>query len=258
MQLITVDGGVVEVAQHGAGRPLLLLHSLLTDSSAFDRVVPDLARERRVVVINLPGFGRSTPVGPSIERIADRVAALFAPLELGRDTDVLGNGFGGFVAGMLAIRHGGSFRRLVLANTGAGFSDAGKSAFFTMAARVREHGMAGVIDIAMSRLFPDDYRDANPAVVEERRSVLLRNDPERFAQACLALAALDMRVGVGGVRNPALVLVGSLDSATPPAMSQELAQAIPGARYVELAGCGHAPTIQQPEAFLAELEDFFL
>lgn len=258
MQTVAVEGGALEIAEHGAGRPLVLLHSLLTDSSAFDRVVPDLAREHRVILVNLPGFGRSSSVGASIERIADRVAALFSTLELPRNTDLLGNGFGGFVAGMLAIRHGSRFDRLVLANTGAGFSEAGRTAFHTMANRVREHGMPGVIDIAITRLFPQSYIDANAAIVEERRRVLLRNDPERFAQACLALADLDMREGIAGIRNPTLILVGSLDTATPPAMSQELARGIPGAAYVELPACGHAPMIQAPEAFLGAVKPFLV
>lgn len=78
MQTVAVEGGALEIAEHGAGPPLVLLHSLLTDSPAFDRVVPDLARGHRVILVNLPGFGRSSPVEPSIERIADRVAALFS------------------------------------------------------------------------------------------------------------------------------------------------------------------------------------
>ena len=256
MQTIQVHGGVIEFAEHGEGRPLVLLHSLLTDSSAFDYVAPDLARKRRVIAPNLPGFGHSSPAGGDVEHVADRLAAFFDALELSAGIDVLGNGYGGFVAGMLAIRHGARFDRLVLANTGAGFSDAGKGAFYTIATRVREQGMSGVVDIAISRLFPDDYIEANRSIVEERRRVLLRNDPQRFAQACLSLATLDMREAIRGVKNPTLVLVGSADTATPVGMSQELASLIPGAQYLELPACAHAPMIQAPAAFLAAIKPF--
>ena len=256
MQTIQVHGGVIEFSEHGEGRPLVLLHSLLTDSSAFDYVVPELARNHRVIAPNLPGFGHSSPAGSDVEHVADRLAAFFDALELTAGIDVLGNGYGGFVAGMLAIRHGTRFDRLVLANTGAAFSDAAKGAFFTMATRVREQGMSGVVDIAISRLFPTDYIDANRSIVEERRRVLLGNDPQRFAQACLSLAALDLREQIKEVRNATLVLVGSADTATPVAMSQELASLIPGAQYVELPGCAHAPMIQAPAAFIAALKPF--
>jgi 3-oxoadipate enol-lactonase len=50
--------------------------------------------------------------------------------------------------------------------------------------------------------------------------------------------------------------VGSLDAATPPALARELASGIPGARLVELPGCGHCPPLQQPAAFMAAIAPF--
>src|SRR5262249_38603434 len=109
MALITVDGGAIDVIESGEGKPLLLLHSLLADRAVFDRVTPALSRMRRVILPDLPGFGGSSPAGVSAPEIADRIAALFGAMDLGADTDVIGNGFGGFVASALAIRHGARF-----------------------------------------------------------------------------------------------------------------------------------------------------
>lgn len=256
MRTISVDGGVLEIAEDGSGPALVMLHSLLTELTAFDAVVPQLARNRRVIRVNLPGFGRSSPAGSTIASYADRVAALLDALELKADTTVLGNGFGGFVAGMLAVRHGKRFGKLILANTGAGFTETGRGAFFTMANRVRENGMAAVVEIALSRLFPQRYIETHPHVVEQRRQALLRNDPQLFAQACLALAALDMRHDVAKVANPTLVLVGALDTATPPEMSQALVQLMPHAEYAEIVNCAHAPMIQAPAAFVSTVRRF--
>jgi 3-oxoadipate enol-lactonase len=256
MSQINVNGGTLDAVEQGTGKPLLLLHSLLADRSVFDRVVPALASGRRVVVPDLPGFGGSSSAGSAIEGFADRLAELFPALDLGPDTDVLGNGFGGFVASTLAIRHGHRFDRLVLADTGVEFSDAGKAGFHAMAGRVREHGMEGVVDIAMKRLFPDAFIEANPDVIGERRAALVKTDPVLFAQACEALAALDLKASIGSIRNRTLVLVGSLDAATPPPMSQELAKAIPGAELVELPGLGHAPMVQDPDGFVRAISGF--
>ncbi len=153
---------------------LLLLHSLLADRSIFDRVVPALARERRVIVPDLPGFGNSSSAGATIEGIADRIALLFDALDLKNTADVLGNGFGGFVASTVAIRHGTRFDRLVLADTGVGFPDPGKQAFYGMAEQVRKNGMESVVDVAMKRLFPEDFIKAHPEVVAERRASLVK------------------------------------------------------------------------------------
>lgn len=256
MACIELKDGVLDVVEAGEGKPLVLLHSLLADRAVFDRITPMLARRRRVILPDLPGFGGSSSAGSTIEAIADRIAEAFEPLGLGEDTDVLGNGFGGFVASSLAIQHGARFDRLVLADTGVIFSDAGRASFHAMAARVREDGMQGVVDIAMKRLFPEEFIEANPDLIGERRSALTRTNPEFFAEACAALARLDLREEIGSIRNPTLVVVGSLDAATPPPMAHELVAAIEGAELVELPGLGHAPMAQAPEVFVEAIAGF--
>src|SRR5258705_10920594 len=125
MSVIKADGADIDVVQSGAGPDLVLLHSLLADRSAFDRVVPALARKRRVTLVNFPGYGASTAHGASIEDYADHVAALLTALKLPRQTAVLGNGLGGFVAVALACRHGSLFERLIIADSLATFPPAG-------------------------------------------------------------------------------------------------------------------------------------
>jgi pimeloyl-ACP methyl ester carboxylesterase len=49
---------------------------------------------------------------------------------------------------------------------------------------------------------------------------------------------------------------GALDQATPPALNRLIADKAVTARYVELAGCGHCPPLEQPDAFLAAIKDF--
>ena len=51
-------GGTVNAAQTGEGPPLFLLHSLLSDRASFDAVTPKLSQSFRVIVPELPGFGR--------------------------------------------------------------------------------------------------------------------------------------------------------------------------------------------------------
>lgn len=256
MASIELNEGTLDVIDIGLGKPLLLLHSLLADRSIFDRVVPALARERRVIVPDLPGFGNSSSAGATIEGIADRIALLFDALDLRNTADVLGNGFGGFVASTVAIRHGARFDRLVLADTGVGFPEPGKQAFYAMAEQVRKNGMESVVDVAMKRLFPDDFIRAHPEVVAERRASLVKTNPEFFAEACQALAALDLSQLVGKISNPTLVVVGELDVATPPVMARQLAAAIPNANLIEMPDCGHAPMAQAPEAFIDAISQF--
>ena len=254
MEIVTVGGEPLEIEQTGKGPDLVLLHSLLTDPRSFAAVVPALSRSRRVTLVSLPGFGRSAPAGASIEDSADRVAQLFSTL--GGKPDVLGNGYGGFIALALAALHGDQLGKLALVDTGAAFPEAGRAPFRAMAEAVGKGGMAAVVDGAVRRIFPDDWIAAHPQAAAERREVLLRMNVPSFAAACRALAKVDLRPALPRIRNPTLVVVGSLDAATPPALARELASGISGARLVELPGCGHCPSLQQPAELVAALATF--
>lgn len=256
MPVIKVDGGTLDVEQAGAGRGLVLLHSLLADRSAFDRAAPLLAKTRRLILVNLPGYGASSPAGPRVEDYADRLAGLFSALRLPRDTDMLGNGFGGFISVALAARHGTLFDRLVVVDSLAAFPVPAKQPLRALADNVAKHGMSGALDIAIRRMFPEPFIAAHPGIVAERKRALEKADPACFRAACQALVEVDLAPVLATIRNPTLVMAGSEDATTPPALARELAAGIPGAKFLEIAGCGHCPQIENPRAFVDALENF--
>src|SRR5215470_2365918 len=91
-------GGTVNATEVGSGTPLFLFHSLLSDRASFDAVVPELSKSFRVIVPELPGFGRSQAVSGGLADIADRMAEAVKDAAGGQAPIVLGNGYGGFVA----------------------------------------------------------------------------------------------------------------------------------------------------------------
>ena len=257
MPVVKIIGADLDVVQTGTGRDLVLLHSLLTDRSAFDLVAPPLANTRRLTLVNLPGYGASGPAGEDVESYADRIAALIAALRLPRQTDILGNGFGGFIAVALAARHEAIFDRLIVADALATFPEPAKQPLRNLAAKVAQEGMAGALDIAIRRMFPEAFIAAHPQVVSERRRALEKQaDAMCFQRACLALAKLDFTPDLGKIRNPTLVMAGALDQTTPPALARALANGIPGAKFFEIPGCGHCPQIENPQAFVAAVNGF--
>ena len=248
--------GTVNAAQIGEGTPLFLFHSLLSDRASFDAIAPKLSRSFRLIVPELPGFGRSQAVGGGLAEIADRMAEAVKDAAEGREVIVLGNGYGGFVALQMAIRYPGIATKLILADCGAAFSEPGREAFRNMAAASKARGLAAITDVAMRRLFSPEFQADHPDLMAGRRAAFLRTDPEVFRAACDALAALDLRPELGNVRVPVLVLVGEHDEATPPPMSQELAAGLPRARLEIIPGCAHVPQLQSPYVFLDAIGDF--
>ena len=257
MATIRINGATAEYQQAGNGPDLLLLHSLLTEVSVFERVLSPLARTHRVTCLNLPGFGASDPVAlNSVGEHADHVARVMDALALSPTVDVFGNGFGAFVALELAIRHGGRIGRLMVADTVPAFPEPAKAPFRVMAEKVRATGISAILDTAIGRIFPPAFQVAHPELVAARKAALAAVDAPCFARACLALAALDLRPRLAGIRNPTLVMCGALDQTTPPALAREVAIAIAGAVYRDIEGSGHCPMLEQPEALVSLIESF--
>jgi 3-oxoadipate enol-lactonase len=248
--------GTVNAAVAGEGPPLFLFHSLLSDRASFDAITPELSKSFRVIVSELPGFGRSEPVTGGLAAVADRMAEAVKDAADGEDAIVLGNGYGGFVALQMAIRHPNIAKKLVLADCGAAFSEPGREAFRNMAAASKAKGLSAITDVAMRRLFAPEFQAAHPDLMQDRREAFLRTDPEVFRAACDALAALDLRPELGKVKVPVLVLVGEHDEATPPPMSHELAAGLPQAYLEIIPGCAHVPQLQSPRLFLDAIGDF--
>jgi 3-oxoadipate enol-lactonase len=257
MALIDVAGASVEYDRTGSGPDLLLVHSLLTELTVFDGVLPELAKTHRVTRINLPGFGASSPVAlDSVGAYADHVARAMDALELPKTTAVFGNGFGAFVVVQLAIRHGARFGKLIVADVVPAFPDAARAPFRVMAEKVTSGGMQTVLDAAVGRMLPPAYAEAHPDVVAQRKRMLGAVDAGCFAQACRGLAGLDLTPHLAGIRNPTLVMCGALDQTTPPALARELAKGIPGATYRDIDGSGHCPMLEQPATLVQYMQAF--
>lgn len=250
--------GAVRVNAHivGDGPPIVLFHSLLADSTSFDSLAAILSATHQVIVLNLPGFGSSDPVDGGLEDVADRVGNALQQAKFSEAPIFIGNGFGGFVALMTAIRFPGLAQRLVLADCGAAFSEPGRATFRGMSATVEAKGLEAIADVAMLRLFSQEFQQANQDIIAIRRERFLQTNIDTFHNACAALASLDLRSQLPKVTVPVLVLVGEFDEATPPTMSYELAAGLPNARIKMLTGCAHVPQLQEPDQFHAAIKDF--
>jgi pimeloyl-ACP methyl ester carboxylesterase len=116
MSYADIDGISLYYEEHGSGEPLVLLHGGLGAGELFAPILPALASERRVIVIDLPGHGHSAnPCDRPLraQLLADDVAGLIEHLGLGR-VDVMGYSLGGMVALRTAIQHPHRVRKLVL------------------------------------------------------------------------------------------------------------------------------------------------
>ncbi|MGK7908978.1 MAG: alpha/beta fold hydrolase [Synechococcus sp.] len=116
----------------GEGEPLLLLHMNPRSSDEFRELMPILARNRRVIAMDLMGFGDSDkpPRMYTIADYANTVIALLDELDINK-TSILGNHTGAFVAGEVAAAYPDRVDKLVLGNV-PGFGEEGKAKLFEL------------------------------------------------------------------------------------------------------------------------------
>lgn len=254
--VVSINGKHLWATTVGHGPTVVLLHSLLSDHRSFDPIIAPLSKTHRVLVLSLPGFGKSTSVYGGIGTVADHLTAALREMCDEHPTILLGNGYGAFISMTMAIRHPDAFTKLIVVGCGTRFSESGRAAFRQMSATARQKGLAAITDTAMQRLFSPSFQSEHPELITERRRQFLAIDSETFHNACDSLATLDLREGAAGLRLRSLVLVGELDEATPPPMGKDLAETLPNATFRLLNGCAHVPQLQEPELFISATRDF--
>jgi len=117
------------------------------------------------------------------------------------------------------------------------------------AAAVRAEGMAPQVEPTLARFISAEGQAARPEVVATLRALLQRADPAGYAASCEAIRDADFLGQLGQLRCPTLVISGERDPGTPPALGQQIADAVPGARHLLIPAAAHASVLEQPRAF---------
>ncbi|SEG96784.1 3-oxoadipate enol-lactonase / 4-carboxymuconolactone decarboxylase [Nonomuraea solani] len=227
-----------------SGPPLVLGPSLGTSTRVWAPQLGALAGTFRVLRFDLPGHGGSPVTGA---RTMDDLAALVlaAAREQGWESfHYAGVSIGGAIGATLAVRHPERLRSLALLCSSARFGE--PDAWHERAALVRAEGTAPLLGPTAGRWFagPPD-----PALLDD----LAATDPAGYADCCDALAGYDLRGELAAITAPTLVVAGREDPATPPAHARLLADGIPGATLVEVAGAAHLANADRPEPVTAAL-----
>ncbi len=233
-----------------AGPPLVLLHPLGVDRTFWRPVLP-LLRGRPLVLVDLPGHGRSAaPATPyTIVELADGLASVLRREH--RTVDLVGASLGGLVAQALAARHPDLVGRLALVDTVAVYPDEMRAGWRTRAGRARATGLADLVEPTVATWFTD----REGALAAALRAGLLATDPVGYAGACDALAAADTRADCRLITAPTLVVCGIDDGPAFTAAARWFAATLSGSRLAWLPG-RHAAVLEHPRHFCDELLGF--
>lgn len=243
----------------GRREAVLLLHAFPLNGRMWEPVLGPLARSRRAIAPDLPGFGLSP--GPDVPATLDGYAARVVRLLEGLGIEraiVVGASMGGSLALRLIEPLGERLRALVLVGARATAHDAEQAARrHEMAAEVESRGTIVAVDAFLPRILGDTTLRMRPDVVSAARAIALENASAGVAAALRALAGRpDSTPLLERFRGPVLFVVGEEDEITPPASIASLAERLPASRLHVVERAGHLPSFETPEAFLEAVERF--
>lgn len=274
-RFITLDGAAVHYRDEGPRddpQPLLLLHGSAASLHTWEGWTAALHDERRVIRLDLPGFGLTGPFQDGASSLARTLGVIERLLDtLGAPRVIVaGNSLGGLYAWQLAVRSPARVVGLILVDP-AGYPSQATSVpvGFKVAALPGMRYVASqvlprrVIESSVRNVYGDPSK-VTPELVDRYYELTLREGNRRaFTQR--------PRTGGGGstnrgggldtlqiatIRAPTLILWGELDRLIPPSNAARFARDIPGSRVVRFPTLGHVPHEEDPVASLAPVREF--
>jgi pimeloyl-ACP methyl ester carboxylesterase len=265
-----IEGRWLNVIDIGSGPALIFVHGLAGCWQNWLENIPYFAGQYRVIAVDLPGFGESEmPDRPiSISGYARSLDALCDVLDVD-SARLVGNSMGGYVAAEMAIRSPGRVEALCLV-AAAGLSVERARADRRRGVRHRMENLLFFYTAWLARRFPslalrprvrrwmlglvvahpEDL--PGPLIAEQVRAI---NKPG-IDSALDALTRYPIRDRLGEIACPTLIVWGEEDRLVPPSDAAEFEWLIAGSRRLTYEDTGHAPMLERPERFNADLAAF--
>ncbi len=255
--VVTDDGARLAVTVEGDGPDdVVLVHGWVGDRALWDDVAATLVADgHRVIRYDLRGHGRSTTGrgGLGLDRLVGDLDAVLAGVG-GQPTVLVGHSIGG----LTVLRRAADPQGHPLAGVVAVGSAVPDPNLGPWSLRLTEFGARSpFVEWVVARpraglrvMDPFEGRTKDPAHLAAQRASFLAT-PARVRGGMLGAIQEDLRPALRRCAVPVAVLVGSSDHFAVPHRARDLAEACPGATFVELEGVGHNVPYEAPGAVAA-------
>ena len=242
---ITLFGQRIVYYEAGHGRPLILLANLGWDANAWAQNLPALAKDHRVIALDLLGMGGSDKplIDYKMNTWTDFLAEFLRRKQIPKAT-VIGAVMGGALAVQFALDHPEMTEAIVVAasNSGPGKHEGGDKS------PPSGPSLAGTRQ-SLELAFFDDSLITDEVVRGRFEFRLKTNDGYTIQRHLGDHRAPYSREELAAIHAPALVVWCREDAITPLSWGEDYAAALPGAKLTVLERCGHLPNLEQPAAF---------
>jgi 3-oxoadipate enol-lactonase len=254
----TSQGNQIAYLIEGEGPWLTLSHSLASNMSMWSPQMPLLTKHFKVLRFDTRGHGQSSaPIDPyTLDELALDAYELLQSLAIER-THWLGLSMGGMIGQTLVLKYPQLFHSLVLADTTSKRPDNAKQMWGERIAKAKAQGMLAMVDSTLARWFEEDYRKANPIIIQEISEGITSTSVNGFAGCCEAISHINTFDRLHEITCPTLIMVGENDHGTPPHMAKAMKEKIPDASFFEIPNAGHISNVEQSAIFNQHLMNFY-
>jgi pimeloyl-ACP methyl ester carboxylesterase len=243
----------------GSGHPVLLLHGFAEDGAIWDNQTAFLSACCRLIIPDLPGSGRSTPLAgvPSIEALAAGIKELLDRLHLEKCI-LIGHSLGGYIALAFAALYPERLHALGLFHSTAYPDSDEKKALRRKAIEfIRHNGSAAFIRQSTPNLFAAHTRDHHPELISATIDKYAGFSPDSLIACYEAMLARPDRTAIlRQFDGPVLFIIGEDDAVIP--LQQSLEQCyLPSVSHLHLVkNTGHEGMLESPGECNRILLDF--
>ncbi|MFK7964764.1 MAG: alpha/beta fold hydrolase [Burkholderiaceae bacterium] len=257
--------GDIDIAYRWDGRPkedtsrplLMMAHALGTDHRIWDKQVPALAKQYRILRYDWRGHGSTdAPPGPyTLAQFEADAIGLMDALQLER-VHWVGLSTGGMIGQGLGIHHAERIESLSLCNTMSMASATYREFADFREGIVAREGLRPIWPLTHKMWFSDAYVEAGGPDYQWVRDMFLATPASGYVGGMHAVMNLAYGPELPRIKAPTLVLAASDDPVSSPEHTQAMAEAIPAARYVVLEGLRHYSNVEAADQFNSALNSF--
>ena len=252
MQCADINDITLHYADTGAtsATTLVFANSLGTDLRIWDGVVEQLVKihgdKLRLIRYDKRGHGLSgqTAAPYDMDTHIDDLLSLLKHLDVSKCI-IIGLSVGGMIAQGAAARLPELVQAMVLSNTAHKIGN--EEGWNARIATIAENGIASLSQGVMELWFSKGFRENDKAQVALYKNILERTTKQGYIGTCAALRDCDLTKSTGSLKLPVLLIAGSEDKATPPALMRETHRLIGASRFEIIEGAGHLPCVEKPE-----------
>jgi pimeloyl-ACP methyl ester carboxylesterase len=256
-KFIEIDGNKVRYLESGnSNKTLVLIHGLGASAERWNQVIPMFAKQFRVVVPDLIGFGYSDKplVDYTPEFFLDFLEKFFMASDVDRP-NIIGSSLGGQLSAEYASLHSQNIEKLVLVSPAGAMKQSTPALDAYIMAALYPNDQSAKNAFEMMEASGEDVEDNIVNGFVER--MRLPNAKLAFMSTVLGLKNSELITAkLPSISVPTLIIWGSNDPVIPIDYADDFISSIQDCMFFRMDGCGHTPYVQDPSLFASKVLEF--